>query len=67
MVRQAVFPDLVRFFDCLNYGILQVMGTVQGVTKRCRPSWLTNSAQMRGGGRGAGSQLMSTAVHMEPK
>jgi hypothetical protein len=33
----------------------------QGVTKRCRLSWLTNSAQMRGGGV-AVSQPMSTAV-----
>jgi hypothetical protein len=38
------------------------------VTKRCR---LTNSALVYepkcGGGGGAGSQPMSTAVHMEPK
>ncbi len=50
----------------------------QRVTKRCRLSYLTNSAlvlsyliiwaQMRGNGRGgvAGYQPMSTAVHMEP-
>jgi hypothetical protein len=44
----------------------------QGVTKGCRLSWLTNSAlvyepKCRGGGGVAGSQPMSTAVHMEPK
>ncbi len=44
----------------------------QGVTKKCRPSWLTNSALVyepkcmeRGGV--AGSQPMRTAVYMEPK
>ncbi len=40
-----------------------------GVTKRCRPSLLTNSAphirvQMRGEGEVAGSQPMSIAVHI---
>jgi hypothetical protein len=46
----------------------------QGVTKRCRLSWMTNSAlvyepKCRGveGGGVAGSQPMGTAVHMEPK
>jgi hypothetical protein len=43
----------------------------QGVTKRCRLSWLTNSAlvyEPNCGERGVGwSQPMSTAVHMEPK
>jgi hypothetical protein len=44
----------------------------QGVTERCRLSWLTNSAlvcaPMRGeGGPVAGSQPMSTAVHRSPK
>ncbi len=43
----------------------------QGVTKRCRLSWLTNSSihesKCRGGGGGAGFPTMSTAVHMEPK
>jgi hypothetical protein len=43
----------------------------QGVTKSCRLSWLTNSAHVyepKCGRRGvAGSQSMSTAVHMEPK
>jgi hypothetical protein len=43
----------------------------QGVTKRCRLSWLANSAllyepaQMQGGGV-AGSQPMRTAVHRSP-
>ncbi len=46
---------------------------VQGVTKRCRLSWLTNSTlvhEPKCGGKGggvAGFQPMSTAVHMEPK
>jgi len=45
----------------------------QGVTKRCRLSWLTISALVYepkcGGGRGGvvESQLMSTAVYMELK
>jgi hypothetical protein len=47
----------------------------QGVTKRCRLFWLTNSALVyepkcggQGGGGGvAGSQPMSTTVHMEHK
>jgi hypothetical protein len=44
----------------------------QGVTKRCRLSWLTNSALVYEPkcGRGEGvaeSQPISTAVHMEPK
>ncbi len=43
----------------------------QGVTKRCRLSWLTNSAlvnelKCRGRGGVAGSQPMSTAVHRSP-
>ncbi len=43
----------------------------QGITKRCRLSWLSNSALVFGsiyGGRGegfVGSQPMSTAVHMK--
>jgi hypothetical protein len=48
------------------------MDEIQGVTKRCRLSLLTNSAlvyepKCGGGGEVAGSQPMSTAVHMEPK
>ncbi len=44
----------------------------QGYFKRCRLSWLTNSVlayEPNCGGRGgvAGSQPMSTAVHMAPK
>jgi hypothetical protein len=46
-------------------------GYNKGVTKKCRLSWLTNSALVRvydvGDGGVAGSQPMSTAVHMEPK
>ncbi len=42
-----------------------------GVTKRCRPSWLTNGAlvyEPKCGGKGevARSQPMSTAVHRSP-
>jgi hypothetical protein len=43
---------------------------IQGVTKRCRLSLLTNSALVYetkwGGGRGRGSQPMSAAVHWSP-
>ncbi len=42
----------------------------QGVTKRCRLSWLTHSAlvyEPNAGGEVAEPQTMSTAVHMEPK
>ncbi len=47
-------------------------GAEQGVTKRCRLSWLTNSAlvyepKCGGGGEVAGTQPMSKDVHMEPK
>ncbi len=45
--------------------------TQEGVTKRCRLSWLTNSVlvyEPKCGGRGgiAGSQPISTAVHRSP-
>ncbi len=44
---------------------------IQGDTKRCRLSWLTNNAlvyETKCGGRGGvtGSQPMSTAVHRSP-
>jgi hypothetical protein len=52
---------------------LVVVRTVQGVTKRCRLSWLTNSAlvydpNVGGGGelRPAGSQPLRTTVHRSP-
>ncbi len=43
----------------------------QGITKRCRLSWLTNSDlvyELKCGGSGgvAGSQPMSTVVHRSP-
>ncbi len=49
-----------------------VLYDTPGITKRLRLSWLTNSAlvyEPECGRRGevAGSQPMSTAVHMEPK
>ncbi len=60
--RQGVYCVCVCVFN---------EGVQQEITKRCRLSWLTNSAlkkaQMRGEGGVAASQPMSTAVHMEPK
>ncbi len=61
------------FYSCLvsdiRYVYLDLF--IQGVTNRCRLSWLTNSALVykpKCGGMGvAGSQLMSTVVHMEHK
>ncbi len=54
--------------------ILTCITSCQGVTKRCRISWLTNSALVyepkcgrRGEVAGSQTQPMSTAVHMEPK
>jgi hypothetical protein len=54
------------------FGCYRMFATGRGVTKRCRLSWLTNSAlvyhEPKCGGVGVvGSQPMSTAVHMEPK
>jgi hypothetical protein len=51
---------------------IKTLPQTQGITKRCRLSWLTNSALVYepnagGWGRVAGSQPMSTAVYMEPK
>jgi hypothetical protein len=53
----------------LNYSKMkQPIGKGQGVKQRYRLSWLTNSALVHepkcGGGGVAGSQPMSTAVHM---
>jgi hypothetical protein len=48
-------------------------GSYQGVTKRCRLSWLTNSNLVyepncrERGGEVTGSQPMSAAVQIEPK
>jgi hypothetical protein len=65
------------FFECF---LIEVYSNFQyciqeGVTKRCRLSWLINSALVcepmaSGWGEGWGvarSQPMSTGVHMEPK
>ncbi len=55
------------------YAQLSDFMLLQGVTKRCRLSYLTNIAlefERRVGGGGVlvtGSQRMSMAVHMEPK
>ncbi len=62
---------LLTFISIVSYSCLFVP-VYQGVTQRCRLSWLTNSAPVYepkcgGKGRVAGSQPMSTAVHMEPK
>ncbi len=53
---------------------LELSPIYKGVTKRCRLSWLTNSALVDepkcggwGGGGVAESRPMSTAVHMELK
>ncbi len=50
--------------------VLRILYTME-VAKRCRLSWLINSAlvyEPKRGRRGvAGSELMSSAVHMEPK
>jgi hypothetical protein len=62
MLSNGHFPGIRACLEC------------QGVTKRCRLSWLTNSAlvyEPKCGGKGgegvACSQPMSAAVHMEPK
>jgi hypothetical protein len=39
---------------------------LQGVTKRCRLSWLTNSAQMRWEGGSCGVSANELAVHRSP-
>ncbi len=62
-----VFISNVEFF---NHSQL-VMDSNEQFTKRCRLSWLTNCTLVYEpwcGGRGgvAGSQPMSTAVHMSP-
>jgi hypothetical protein len=49
----------------------RTISAIQGVSKRCRLSWLTSSALVykpKCGGWGwvAGSQPMSTAVHRSP-
>ncbi len=64
-------------FKCKMYPCMVYKPVKPGGHKKCRLSWLTNSAlvyEPKCGGRGgfAGSQPMSTAVHnvqlhMEPK
>ncbi len=59
-MAKFAFPDTGRF--------LGKYSCQKGVTTRCRLSWLTINAQMREDGVAvAGSQPMSTAVHMEPR
>jgi hypothetical protein len=60
-----------HFMYSVVYPDYPQLGSSQGVTKRCRLSWLTNSAlvyEPKCGGRGrvAESQPMSTAVHRSP-
>jgi hypothetical protein len=55
-----------------THTVLTCITSCQGVTKRCRLSWLTYSItpsymSPNAGGGVAGSQPMSTAVLMEPK
>ena len=57
----------------MSYTYNALVGEEQGVTKRCRLSWLTNSALVyepkcggRGGVCGASAQPMSTAVNRSP-
>jgi hypothetical protein len=63
MMKLLTFISTVSYSSVCRY---------QGVTNICRLSWLTNSAPVyepKCGGKGgvAGSQTMSTAVHMEPQ
>jgi hypothetical protein len=65
-------PSNTRRYPCMVTATVTGMATGHGVTKRCRLSLLTNSAlvyESKCGGRGgvAGSQPVSTAMHMEPK
>jgi hypothetical protein len=74
--RHAIPHPLLAEAECLRQNCgdsrltLQVDTPGQEVTKRCRPSWLTNSAlvyEPKCGGRGdEGSQPMSTAVNRNP-
>ncbi len=60
------YPICIGKLKALHFKI----NGLQGVTKICRLSWLTNSDlvyEPKCGGRGVGSQPMSTTVHMEPK
>jgi hypothetical protein len=69
-----IIESTVRIVRILRTALVGIM---QGVTKRCRLSWLTISSLLLymspnawGEGEGvhfAGSQPMSTAVHMEAK
>jgi hypothetical protein len=68
----TLYPDRICVISPIQLFQIPAVHTVQEVTKRCRLSWLTNGAHVyepkcwvRGGV--VGSQVMSTAVHMEPK
>jgi hypothetical protein len=72
--RIREFKKRISRTKSLAFGIVEGISVVetQGVTKRCRLSWLTNRAlvyEPKCGVTGgvAGSQPMSTAVHREPK
>ncbi len=67
LIATVLDPDRHFCFEQLRVCVVQE----QGVTKRCRLSWLTNSAliyEPKCVGRGgvAGSQPVSTAVHRSP-
>ncbi len=67
---EAKFTIRLRIKSKFNWPVGYVT-YVQGVTKRCRLTWLTNGAlvyEPKCGGRGGveGYQPMSTAVHRSP-
>ncbi len=74
----VVYLDTQRKLDPLSHihscTSINTHGAGGGTTKGCRLSWLTKSALVYepkcvgggGGGGVAGSQPMSSAVHMEP-
>jgi hypothetical protein len=71
IVADSILPVFASQMEQLQQRLHQRVD--QGVTKRCRLSWLTTSALVyepkcegRGRGEVAGSQPMSTAVHMDP-
>jgi hypothetical protein len=66
------FKDKFLYWKSLQQTEVNFECCGQVVTKICRLSGLTTSAfayepKCGGGGGGAGSQPISTAVHMEPK
>jgi hypothetical protein len=63
-----MFSRWIYMYIYGNYCEIRGMGA-EGYTKRCRLSWLANSAlvhEPKCGDEVAGSQQMSTAVHRRP-